>query len=56
MASEDARLARVFALSEMTREEYVERSKETALTLLRDGRIREAVADPEMVPRRRTLR
>ena len=43
MASEDARLARVFALSKMTREEYVEWSKETALRLLRDGRIRGAI-------------
>jgi hypothetical protein len=48
MASEDARVAPVFALSEMTREEYVERSKETALTILRDGRIREAVASMMM--------
>jgi hypothetical protein len=48
MASEDVRVARVFALAEMTREEYVERSKETALTILRDGRIREAVASMMM--------
>jgi hypothetical protein len=48
MASEDARMDRVLALSEMTRKEYVERSKETALTILRDGRIREAVASMMM--------
>jgi hypothetical protein len=48
MPSEDQRLARVFALSEMTREEYVERSKETALTLLGAGRIREAIASMMM--------
>jgi hypothetical protein len=48
MANDDARLDRVFALSEMTREEYVERSKETALMLLGDGSIREAVASMMM--------
>jgi hypothetical protein len=48
MAREDARLARVIASSAMTREQYVQRSKESALALLRDGRIREAVASMMM--------
>lgn len=48
MVREDARLARVFASSAMTREQYVQRSKESALALLRDGRIREAVASMMM--------
>jgi hypothetical protein len=39
MASESARL-----LVSLTREQYVERSKERALALLRVGRIHEAVA------------
>jgi hypothetical protein len=39
MASENARL-----LVSLTRAQYVERSKERALALLRVGRIREAVA------------
>ena len=48
MASLDAGLARVFALSAMTREQYVQRCKENALTLLREGRIGEAVASMMM--------
>ncbi|MGY4232936.1 hypothetical protein ACVIIW_001883 [Bradyrhizobium sp. USDA 4449] len=32
----------------LTREEYLERSKENALALLRDGRIREAVSSMMM--------
>jgi hypothetical protein len=52
MVSDDARLDRVFASSEITREEYVERSKETALMLLKDGRIREAVASMMMAMRK----
>ena len=47
MGSEVAR-ARVFPLSKLTREQYVQRSKESALALLRDGRIREAVASMMM--------
>ena len=35
-------------LSTMTREQYIERSKESARTLLRSGRIREAVAEMMM--------
>jgi hypothetical protein len=48
MASLDTGLARVFALSAMTREQYVQRCKENALTLLREGRIGEAVASMMM--------
>jgi hypothetical protein len=48
MASFDTGLARVFALSAMTREQYVQRCKENALTLLREGRIGEAVASMMM--------
>lgn len=48
MASLDAGLARVFALSAMTREQYVQRCKENAIALLRDGRIGEAVASMMM--------
>lgn len=44
MASENAPLLVSLTLSTMTREQYVERSKERALTLLRVGRIREGVA------------
>jgi hypothetical protein len=44
MASENAPLLLSLTLSTMTREQYVERSKERALALLTVGRIREAVA------------
>ena len=44
MASENAPLLVSLTLSTMTREQYVEQSKERALTLLRVGRIREGVA------------
>ena len=48
MASENARLLVSLTLSTTTREQYVERSKERALALLNDGRIREAVASMMM--------
>jgi hypothetical protein len=48
MASLDAGLARVLTLSAVTREQYVQRSKENALALLRNGRIGEAVASMMM--------
>ena len=48
MASLDAGLGRVLALSAVTREQYVQRCKENALALLRDGRISEAVASMMM--------
>jgi hypothetical protein len=51
MASEDAHLARV--LSAMTRAQYVQRSKESALAHLRVGQIREAVASMMMDMRKR---
>jgi hypothetical protein len=44
MASENAHLLVSLTLSTLTREQYVERSKESALALLGFGRIREAVA------------
>jgi hypothetical protein len=44
MASEDAPVLVFLTLSTITREQYVERSKERALALLRLGRICEAVA------------
>jgi hypothetical protein len=44
MASGNAHLLVSVALSTVTREQYVERSKERALALLNVGRIREAVA------------
>src|SRR5260370_26416780 len=43
MASENARLLVSLTLSTVTRKQYVERSKERALALLRVGRIRVAV-------------
>jgi len=49
MASENVPLLVVsLTLSTMTREQYVERSKERARALLRDGRIRQAVAEMMM--------
>jgi hypothetical protein len=49
MVSENAPLLVSLALSRtMTREQYIERSKERALALLRGGRIREAVASMMM--------
>ena len=48
MASENARLLVSLTLSTVTREQYVERSKERALALLRVGRIRQAVASMMM--------
>jgi hypothetical protein len=48
MASENAHLLVSLTLSTMTRKQYVERSKERALALLRVGRIREAVASMMM--------
>ena len=48
MASENARLLVSLTLSTVTREQYVERSKERALALLRVGRIRVAVASMMM--------
>ena len=48
MASENARLLVSLMLSTVTREQYVERSKERALALLRVGRIRQAVASMMM--------
>ena len=44
MASGNAHLLVFLTLSTVTREQYIERSKERALALLRVGRIREAVA------------
>jgi hypothetical protein len=44
MASENAHLPVSLTLSTVTREQYIERSKERALALLSLGRIREAVA------------
>ena len=48
MASENARLLVSLTLSTVTREQYVERSKERAHALLRGGRIRQAVASMMM--------
>jgi hypothetical protein len=49
MASENEPLLLVsLTLSTMTREQYVEWSKESARALLRSGRIREAVAEMMM--------
>jgi hypothetical protein len=48
MASENVHLLASLTLSTMTREQYVERSKERALALLTVGRIREAVASMMM--------
>ncbi|HEX5211513.1 MAG TPA: hypothetical protein VFW22_07250 [Pseudolabrys sp.] len=48
MASENARLHIFSTLSTMTREQYIEQSKERALTLLKVGRMREAVASMMM--------
>jgi|GEM_PF-938184 len=48
MASGNAHLLVSLTLSTVTREQYVERSKERALALLRAGRIREAVASMMM--------
>jgi len=48
MASKNARLHIFSTLSTMTREQYIELSKERALTLLRAGRMREAVASMMM--------
>jgi hypothetical protein len=48
MASENAHLLVSLMLSTVTREQYIERSKEHALALLRVGRIREAVASMMM--------
>ena len=48
MASENGRLFVSLTLSTVTREQYVERSKERALALLRVGRIRQAVASMMM--------
>ena len=48
MASENARLLVSLTLSTVTRKQYVERSKERALALLRVGRIRVAVASMMM--------
>jgi hypothetical protein len=44
MANENAPVLVSLTLSTITREQYVERSKERALALLTVGRIREAVA------------
>jgi len=44
MESGNAHLLASFALSTVTREQYVERSKERARALISGGRIREAVA------------
>jgi hypothetical protein len=44
MATRNAHLLVSLMLSTVTREQYVERSKERALALLRVGQIREAVA------------
>jgi hypothetical protein len=44
MASGNAHLLVALTLLTVTREQYIERSKERALALLRVGRIREAVA------------
>ncbi len=44
MASGNAHLLVSLTLSTVTREQYIERSKERALALLSVGRIREAVA------------
>ena len=44
MASGNAHLLVSLTLSTLTREQYIERSKERALALLNVGRIREAVA------------
>jgi hypothetical protein len=52
MASGNAHLLVSLTLSTVTREQYVERSKERALALLRVGRIREAVA-PMMMDMRK---
>ena len=48
MESGNAHLLASFALSTVTREQYVERSKERALALLRGGRMHEAVASMMM--------
>ena len=48
MASGNAHLLASLTSSTVTREQYVERSKERALALLRVGRIREAVASMMM--------
>ena len=48
MASENAHLLVSLMLSTVTREQYIERSKERALALLRAGRVREAVASMMM--------
>jgi hypothetical protein len=48
MASGNAHLLVSLTLSTVTREQYVERSKERARSLLRVGRIREAVASMMM--------
>ncbi len=48
MASENTPLLVSLTLSTLTREQYVERSKDCALALLRVGRIREAVASMMM--------
>ena len=48
MASKNAILLVSLTLSTVTREQYVERSKERALALLNVGRIREAVASMMM--------
>ena len=48
MASGNAHLLVSLTLLTMTREQYVERSKERALALLRVGRIHEAVASMMM--------
>jgi hypothetical protein len=47
-ASGNAHLLVSLMLSTVTREQYIERSKESALALLRGGRIREAVAQMMM--------
>ena len=52
MAIEEVPLLVSLTLSTMTREQYVERSKESARALLRDGRIREAVAEMMMYMRK----
>ena len=48
MASENARLFVSLTLSTVTREQYVERSKKRARSLLRVGRIHQAVASMMM--------
>jgi hypothetical protein len=48
MASGNAHLLVSLTLSTVTREQYIERSKEIARALLRVGRIREAVASMMM--------